>query len=64
MHGYANKLDMMQMANAVQMACCGTTAEVFFEFDPTRANVTRKGVVLTLQLPLGNKHLLLLLLLL
>ena len=39
-HGYASKLDMARMANAVQMALCGLEVQAHFEWVPSDANVS------------------------
>ena len=39
-HGYASKLDMARMANAVQMALCGLEVWAHFEWVPSDANIS------------------------
>ena len=39
-HGYASKLDMARMANAVQMALCGLEVRAHFEWVPSDANIS------------------------
>ena len=39
-HGYASKLDMARMANAVQMALCGLDVRAHFEWVPSDANIS------------------------
>ena len=39
-HGYASKLDMARMANAVQMALCGLDVRAHFKWVPSDANIS------------------------